>query len=78
MGNMSKEVWLLDNCCGDFEVYERLEDALATAEHYIRKMQNVSDEEKEETLKELHDNYDEHHGFCVDEIIYCWSIPYYN
>ena len=75
---MSKEVWILDNCCGDFEVYERLEDALVTAEHYIRKMQDVSDEEKEEILKELHDDYDEHYGFGVNEVIYCCPIPYYN
>lgn len=75
---MSKDVWLLDDCCGDFEVYERLEDALAKAERYIRMMPDVSDEEKEEALEELHDDYDEHHGFGVNELIYCWPIPYYN
>jgi hypothetical protein len=78
MDNMSKEVWLLGDCCGDFEVYERLEDALVTAEHYIRKMYSDEEEREEEALKELHDDYDKHRGFGVDGLVYCWPIPYYN
>lgn len=71
-----KEVWLLDDGMGDYEVYESLEDAREKAELIILNNYNLDAEQLTECLQELTDSYNLETGFWVDEVIWCWKIPY--
>lgn len=75
-----KEVWILDNGMGDYEVFESLEDAREKAELILLKLYKSDDLDAEqliECLKELTDSYNLERGFWVDEVIWCWKIPYH-
>ena len=76
-----KEVWILDNGCGGYEAFESLEDARERAELYLLRWyrwKKISGQELLEHLEELARSYNGLiGGFVVDELFWCWKIPYY-
>lgn len=75
-----KEVWILDDGMGTYEVYESLEDAREKAELIILKNYRsgqIDAEQLIECLDELTESYNLERGFVVDEVVWCWKIPYY-
>ena len=76
---MKKDVWLLENDMGEYEAYESLEDARERAELFLLQLYKSNDLDAEQLidcLKELTDSYNLETGFWVDEVVWCWKIPY--
>lgn len=76
---MKKYVWLLETMDGDYSVYESLEDARERAELFLLKLYKSNDLDAEQLigcLKELTDSYNLETGFWVDEVVWCWKVPY--
>lgn len=76
---MKKYVWLLETNTGDYSVYESLEDARDKAELMILREYEDGIFDKDDLigcLKELTEDYNPASGFCVDEVLWCWKVPY--
>ena len=78
---MKKYIWLLENINGDYSTYESLEDARDKAELIILqdyKCGIFGSDGLVACLKELTESYNPELGFCVDDVVWCWKVPYFS
>ena len=75
-----KEVWILNDGMGTYEVYESLEDAREKVELMLLKLYKSDDLDAKELIecfKKLAESYNLERGFAVENIVWCWKIPYH-
>lgn len=71
-----KYMWIVDNCNGDYYLYDTSYQALKECNAYLKKTYSGEVKELKEAQLELFEGYlRSENSFCADEVIYCWRVP---
>lgn len=78
-----KRIFLVEDYDSEHLTFESFEDAVKYATNYIDAKPQFTDSEKVDLFKELiqsivdRDTEKWGQGYSIDEMLWCWEIPYY-